>query len=269
MDALGPILGSQIMAPVIALDWPNTQKLIVTKMERHPRGLTTEYYDYALLREAEELPERLCIRGRFENGGIWNIGIDLEAEVLVHADWHSMGGHQHLGSAAIGVALFGLPALILTSPILLAVHGAYAIHQTVTGMDRHTWGIWQQLKGQLMSEDVPVVRRAFIKHARGLDAPYFERLRAEYDEKVRQERVAKQFKNRKDDITDGAFMVRYAAGCAEPEEIHDDIHDWHTRPGVDQSVTLHEWLGMTWDEYKLWAAQKKTLDQILEARKPS
>ena len=269
MDALGPILGSQIMAPVMFLDWPNTQRLIVTKMERLPRGMTTSHWGWGVSQEPEELPERFIIHGKFEDGGNWTIAIDLEETVLVHADWHQMGGHQHLGSAALGIALFGLPALVLTSPILLAVHGAYAIHHTLTGMDRHTWGIWQQLKGQLMSEDVEVVHRAFLKHCNGGDQAYFDKLRAEYDQKVRQERIAKQFANRKDDITDGAFMVRYAAGCAEPEEIHDDIHDWHTRPGTDQNVPLHEWLGMTWEEYKEWAAQKKTLDQILAARKPS
>ncbi len=265
-EALGIILGSQVMAPMMALDWPNTQNFYVTKMDRRPREMTTSYYGWGVSREPEEMPERLILQGTFETGGIWSMCIDLEEKVIAHADWSRLTGDEHMGSAAIGVALFGLPGLILTSPVLVAAHGAYGIQRLATGMDRHTWGVWRQLKGQLMSEDVDVVHQAFLNHCNGIEAAYFDRLRAKYDEKVRQERIAMQFANRKDDICEGTFMLRLESGTADPEEIMDDVHDWRHRMGPDQNVTLPEWLGMTEEEFESWKSQKKTVLQLLEDR---
>lgn len=34
-------------------------------------------------------------------------------------------------------------------------------------------------------------------------------------------------------------------------DIHDAIDEWHKRP--EDGVSLHAYLGMTWEEYKLWA----------------
>lgn len=34
-------------------------------------------------------------------------------------------------------------------------------------------------------------------------------------------------------------------------KIDDLVHEWHTSP--DDNGELHEYLGMTWEEYGLWA----------------
>jgi len=266
MDALGPILGSQVMAPLMALDWPNTQEFTVTKVEHLPRGMTSSHWGWGVLQEPEELPERLIIRGNFKSGGWMHIGIDLEEKVIASANWSNLAGADHMGSAAIGIAIFGLPALIVTSPILLVAHGAYGIHRAVTRMDRHTWGIWQQLKGQLMSEDVDDVHQAFLNHCNGVEEAYFDRLRARYDEKRRSEKLAERFENWKDDYTDGPFMDRYAHGCADESEVMKDYEDWQRRQHADQNVRAWEWLGMSESEFQSWYKQEKTVLQLLEDR---
>ncbi|WP_415844674.1 hypothetical protein ACMYUJ_17245 [Stutzerimonas zhaodongensis] len=49
------------------------------------------------------------------------------------------------------------------------------------------------------------------------------------------------------------------------EEIDDFVEAWHEgREGADQE--LHEYLGMSWDEYSLWATTPSILPYILSAR---
>jgi hypothetical protein len=45
------------------------------------------------------------------------------------------------------------------------------------------------------------------------------------------------------------FMERYLAGEARDDEIDDYVDAWHTTPGGQE---LHEFLGMSKDEYGLW-----------------
>lgn len=50
------------------------------------------------------------------------------------------------------------------------------------------------------------------------------------------------------------------------EDIDDYVLEWHeSRAGADQE--LHEFLGMTWDEYLVWSTNPSMLSYILSARK--
>lgn len=48
------------------------------------------------------------------------------------------------------------------------------------------------------------------------------------------------------------------------EQIHDEIDVWHAG---GTGLSLHEFLGMTWPEYQLWAEKHWTLSPILAAKK--
>jgi hypothetical protein len=48
-----------------------------------------------------------------------------------------------------------------------------------------------------------------------------------------------------------AFLDEYLAGNVEAEEIHDYLDIWHD--GSDNDLELHEYLGMTWEQYAVWA----------------
>ena len=49
------------------------------------------------------------------------------------------------------------------------------------------------------------------------------------------------------------------------DEINNEIDHWHNSP--EGLPPLHEWLGMSWNEYQLWAEKPWTLEAILAARK--
>ena len=48
--------------------------------------------------------------------------------------------------------------------------------------------------------------------------------------------------------------------------IDDEIELWH---GSDSTEDLHDWLGMTWDEYALFVQHPSMLHLVLKARNAS
>lgn len=58
-------------------------------------------------------------------------------------------------------------------------------------------------------------------------------------------------------------MVGYFS-CPD-EAIHDHIDNWHADPLCKE--TLHDYLGMTREEYSSWVECKKTVKDIVEDRK--
>lgn len=58
-----------------------------------------------------------------------------------------------------------------------------------------------------------------------------------------------------DGLLDGQFLL---------EEIDDFVSRWHK--SSEDSLSLHDFLGMTWEEYSLWAGNPDTLSDIADAR---
>lgn len=63
------------------------------------------------------------------------------------------------------------------------------------------------------------------------------------------------------------FIDLCLTGKAQATEIDDYVDRWHHAKDAD--MELHEYLGMTWDEYSLWATKPSVLPDILSARKSS
>ncbi|MFZ2725139.1 MAG: hypothetical protein WAX77_02690 [Methylococcaceae bacterium] len=62
------------------------------------------------------------------------------------------------------------------------------------------------------------------------------------------------------------FMSRCLSGDAFLNEIDEYVEQWHL--GVaGENQELHEFLGMTWEEYSLWATQPSLLNAIFNSRK--
>ena len=79
------------------------------------------------------------------------ISINLDTRRIYQADgW--LFREEHQGSGAIGVAIFGLPSLILGLPVILLARTYYRVKEAVVGMDRHSWALYQKLQGQLDPE---------------------------------------------------------------------------------------------------------------------
>ncbi|KPW43560.1 hypothetical protein ALO95_02880 [Pseudomonas syringae pv. antirrhini] len=63
-----------------------------------------------------------------------------------------------------------------------------------------------------------------------------------------------------------SFIELCLEGSVLEEEIDQFVEDWHEgREGAD--VELHEYLGMSWEEYQIWATAPSVLSFVLAARK--
>ena len=60
------------------------------------------------------------------------------------------------------------------------------------------------------------------------------------------------------------FLDEVLAGRARPEDVDDWVEAWHESPAG--SGELHDFLGLTWEEYGLWARDPEAIHAILSAR---
>ncbi len=65
-----------------------------------------------------------------------------------------------------------------------------------------------------------------------------------------------------------SFIDKCITGESLPAEIDDYVDLWHEGK-AGRHLELYEFLGMTWDEYSLWAARPSILPAIITARKRS
>ena len=66
------------------------------------------------------------------------------------------------------------------------------------------------------------------------------------------------------------FFDLYSRGQALPDEIDDFIDRWHEGGDLQaKALPLHEYLGLTLDEYELWVHDPDVLPQVLIARRDS
>lgn len=60
------------------------------------------------------------------------------------------------------------------------------------------------------------------------------------------------------------WMERCLAGTSRPDDIDDFIGRWHDGDG--QGMRLHEYLGLTWDEYARWAEGRSGAEELVRGR---
>lgn len=65
-------------------------------------------------------------------------------------------------------------------------------------------------------------------------------------------------------MSEHTFVSAVLAGDALLRDVDDWIDSWHDS---DSPNELHEFLGMSWEEYRLWAEQPASLRFILAAHK--
>jgi hypothetical protein len=61
-----------------------------------------------------------------------------------------------------------------------------------------------------------------------------------------------------------SFVSLAISGHATADQIDDYVDRWHSEPG---NLSLHEFLGMSRDEYALWVRSPDMLGAILTSRK--
>ncbi len=64
------------------------------------------------------------------------------------------------------------------------------------------------------------------------------------------------------------FVDDVLAGRALASDIHDYIAAWHDAPAGsrESKLELHDYLGLSWDEYRLWAEKPSSIRYLLAAR---
>ena len=67
------------------------------------------------------------------------------------------------------------------------------------------------------------------------------------------------------EFTGQTFIDRYARGELAEADIDDFIDDWHD--GKTGVADLHDYLGLSWDEYGEWVKHEGALDRIVKARR--
>ena len=283
-EILGILAMSNLWAPWKALNIPSFRGLHITSVYKGGGGLDTmewrKYYHHGTtlgtgedgftkaIPVLKEVPPMLVIAGKNGFDHRWDIAIDLSEGTVGSIDWGDMTHYVYGGSGEIGLFIFGIPGLIITSPLWLATNLIRGAIRALTPFDVDHWMVWLKLRGQCRHWDIDpkVLWKALRMHQ--LDVPNTHNLKrhAEYEEEMRQEKLSRQFASWKDDYCDGPFMDRYAHGCAVESEVMKDYEDWQRRQSVDQNVRAYEWLGMTEDEFKAWYNQEKTVIQLLEER---
>jgi hypothetical protein len=63
-----------------------------------------------------------------------------------------------------------------------------------------------------------------------------------------------------------SFIEKCINGDASLDEIDNYIDEWHDSDSTND-LELHEFLGMSWEEYSLWAVKPSLLAEILNHRK--
>ena len=66
-------------------------------------------------------------------------------------------------------------------------------------------------------------------------------------------------------MSDKPFILKCIEGDALLTDIDDFIDEWHEIE--PQTGTLHDFLGMTWEEYSLWVADPDVLPHVVTAHK--
>jgi hypothetical protein len=62
------------------------------------------------------------------------------------------------------------------------------------------------------------------------------------------------------------FFALYSEGRVTADQLDDYVDAWH-ESGDDETRELHEYLGMTWEEYGVLMLTDRTLSAILAARR--
>lgn len=63
------------------------------------------------------------------------------------------------------------------------------------------------------------------------------------------------------------FMEKYMSGEVFADDIDDFIDQYDDNDEINSVMETHEFLGLTWDEYRCWVTDDSALPIIIKARK--
>lgn len=171
------LLLANFAAPFLMLDLPSVKKLVVNNIEEYPRETTDEYYNHCIYTDEMEMPHRLVIDGSDDTVKQFTIGINLEQNIIEYADWSLLTSKKSANSGELGILLFGLPGLIITSPLWATQYAAFGALKAISGYDQHMLSLYLRIKDQLPEYWQETWRQACLNHCNGVAEAYFQSLR--------------------------------------------------------------------------------------------
>lgn len=63
------------------------------------------------------------------------------------------------------------------------------------------------------------------------------------------------------------ILERILCGTARIEDIDNEIDKWHFEEGPEEDLPLHEYLGMTHEEYSSWLTCPSSIAKILSRKR--
>jgi len=158
------------------------------------------------LKNVRKMPDEKTVRIELEqyrsDYDYWadcQIVIDKEKqEILFDYSSTHLFDKQHKGSGQMGVILFSLPFIILSSPVLLPLKKHYEKQEKLRGMSNHSHAVLKALKGQLDQETEELLIAA-MKNSWEFD----QEMDRELNFEEAQEFLGQQHLTRQDDMNGG------------------------------------------------------------------
>lgn len=149
------VLACQVLAPIMCMGIPKLYRgLRVWKIEDEPAG-THDNMDWeGILDKEDEVqsyswPNQTVIHADYYSGHSLTITLDRDTHELISVrDSNSSYG----GSGDLGVLVFGIPGIILTSPLILTSWLIHMAIKWISGKELQYLILWHKLKGQLPTE---------------------------------------------------------------------------------------------------------------------
>lgn len=162
---VGMVVGCQVMAPVWFFEQqlPRFGKIKVLNTvihPAHPGGRVQANTLHPFYYDSPPLPERTSIEFLDHRGSHYYMVIGHD-DLRVDSNDGGLFSANYGGSGEIGLALIGLPGLLVTSPLLIANGLAWTALEKAVGMNRWAWTIWMRMKDQLDEPTRKLVKEAF------------------------------------------------------------------------------------------------------------
>lgn len=161
---------SQFLAPLLVLDLPRISRIKVNELKERD-AFTREYVLHrdpsgreSTIRVRPESPGTKTVLKLEDDWGIGYVILDHNTQTISSNGNHHWWGSSNIGgSGDLGVLIFGIPGLLLSSPILILNGLLWRAVYSVTGMDRHQLSFYLRVKNQVDSYTQNLLKQALKK----------------------------------------------------------------------------------------------------------
>lgn len=180
LRVIGMVLGCQVFAPIMMLNLPAFRKIRVESIKNRtarldnkiihssPDGSKITYFVHP------ESPGHKTILSLEDKHGKGFVLVDEDGEISSSSpsSWYV---ESNGGSGDLGVALFGMPGIIVTSPILILNAIIWYLIEQSAGMDRHALSFYLRVRGQLDGHTRYLLKKALKQLTVARQAPINQR----------------------------------------------------------------------------------------------